>query len=66
MRGAVIIERDKATTLGSVITYQCNDNFALYEDGRLLNNSRNFNKTCEVNRDNVTGIWTGNYTCVGT
>lgn len=51
------------SSLGAVVTYQCNSNFSLYADGFQLNYTNVFNKTCQIDTDQITGTWSVGYLC---
>ncbi len=51
--------------IGATVTYQCSDGFTVYQDGQQLGNLNQFNMTCEIDYDSLTGKWTGNYSCEG-
>ena len=65
VEGSEIIAEYNITTLGAIVTYQCHENFKLYLDGHVLNNTRMFNKTCELDTGMLTAKWSRNCTCLG-
>ena len=61
---ATVISAAEANYADSIVTYQCNDGYILYQDGVPLYSVNNtFNMICKTDYDTFTGKWMGNYSC---